>query len=216
MIWPQQLPSQPVVADLNQGKSVAPIQPPNVIDAEEPAQPAIGRPPAQHSVGAWMQSVVATCSPDQTLGELSEMLSLHQISGAPVVDGAGKLLGVVSQSDVAAYLGGLYTEEIRAAAGFYQGLMGRISSADPAVRGLLETQTVENLYTPHVHAVSPEATLDEVVDLMLQEHVHRLPVVQDGKLVGLVSTLDVMRVMRDRRALQQQAEYRPRRESQPD
>jgi CBS domain-containing protein len=144
-----------------------------------------------------MQGVVATCGPEQSLGELTELLSLHQISGAPVVDDQGNLLGVVSQSDVAAYLGGLYSDEIRGAAGFYQGYLGRFSSADPAVLRLLETQSVRDLLTPLVYSIGPEASLDEVIDLMLSQHVHRLPVVDQGKLVGLVSTLDVLRFVRD-------------------
>jgi len=200
MMWPQQIPSVPQTPPPDPGMTVAPVyssRPLSVDSAlhEERQQPTY--PP--DSVHHWMQRVVVSCSPEQSLGELSELLSLHQISGAPVVDEQGHLLGVVSQTDMAAYLGGLYTEEIRGGAGYYQGLMGRISSADPGVRGLLETKTVQELLTPHVCCVSPTASLDEVLDTMLHEHVHRLLVVDQGRLVGVVSTLDVLRVLRDQR-----------------
>ena len=125
-------------------------------------------------VGAWMQQPVVTCLLEQTLDELLELLSLHRISGLPVVDERGNLLGMVSQSDVAAFLTG---------------------------QPWRPDTTVAQLYSPTVHSVEPEAKLREVVARMLREHVHRLPVVRSGKLVGLVSTLDVLRVLRDQRLL---------------
>ena len=201
MIWPQQIPSVPQTPPPDPGMTVAAVRRTPALEVEDQTESHHDAPGPDHHVAGWMQGLVATCAPEQTLGELTELLSLHQISGAPVVDSEGTLLGVVSQTDVAAYLGGLYTDEIRDAAGFYQGLMGCISSADPGVRALLETRTVEQLLTPHIHWVSPEATLDEVIDLMLNQHVHRLPVVRNGKLVGLVSTLDVLREVRDQRQL---------------
>ena len=201
MIWPQQIPSVPQTPPSDPGMTIAPLRRSPPLEVEDETEPRQDLPGPDHHVVGWMQGLVATCGPEQTLGELTELLSLHQISGVPVVDDEGTLLGVVSQTDVAAYLGGLYSDEIRGAAGFYQGLMGRISSSDPGVRALLETRTVEQLLTPHVHYVSPDATLDEVIDLMLNQHVHRLPVVRKGKLVGLVSTLDVLREIRDQRQL---------------
>lgn len=209
VIWPQQLPPQSNLPPSQVGKSVDPIPRSRPVDDGEELTVPRHPPQRQESVGTWMQSVVATCGPEQTLGELTELLSLHQISGAPVVDDQGNLLGVVSQSDVAAYLGGLYGKEIRSASGFYQGLMGTFSSADPGVRSLLETKTVEELYTPHAHSIAPDADLDEVIDLMLREHVHRLPVVREGRLVGLVSTFDVLRAVRDRRQQQQPGVFQP-------
>lgn len=201
MMWPQQIPSVPQKPPPDPGMLVAPVYPSRPLSVDdqlqEEPQPRTFSP---DSVYHWMQNVVVSCGPEQTLGELSELLSLNQISGAPVVDDQGQLLGVVSQTDVAAYLGGLYTGEIRGGAGYYQGLMGRISSADPGVRGLLETKTVQELLTPHVCSVTPDASLDEVMDLMLHDHVHRLLVVDQGRLVGVVTTLDVLRVLRDLRS----------------
>ncbi|MFN8613628.1 MAG: CBS domain-containing protein [Vulcanimicrobiota bacterium] len=195
MIWPHHIPTFPPLP---------------AKDAEQPLHPVVRTAPpdpagpqnySRKEVGMWMQRVVITCAPEQTLGELMEMLSLHQISGAPVVDERGILQGVVSQTDVAAYLGGLYTREIRSAQGFHQGRLSQFKTPDARSRELLEGTRVSELQSKTVHCVSPQASLDQVVDIMLREHVHRLPVVEDGKLVGVISTLDVLRIQRNQRAL---------------
>lgn len=139
-----------------------------------------------------MQRIVATCGPEQTLGELAELLSLQGISGAPVVDDDGKLLGIVSQTDLSRYLGQVHSDEVRPAQGWWQ-------LVDPGVRNVLESHTVAEILTPQIHSVTPETPLGEIIDVMLDNHVHRLPVLSDGRLVGILSTLDVLRVLRDRR-----------------
>jgi len=201
MIWPQQVPTFPPLPSTDPNHPIVPIQPVQAVQAPEthqhPPLPPHPAPSDPLSVAAWMQSVVITCSPEQSLGELMELLTLHHISGAPVVSEEGQLLGVVSQTDVAAFLGGLYGTEIRGASGFYRGVLGSFRTLDPAAQSLLESETVANLLSPHVHSVTPQANLNEVVDLMLREHVHRLPVVDQGRLVGVISTLDVLRVFRD-------------------
>lgn len=148
-----------------------------------------------------MQSPVVTCLPDQNLGELMELLSVHHISGVPVVDPEGALLGVVSQTDVAAYLGGIYTEQARSGHGYHQGRLAYYNPLEQQVDPLLRQSTVAEILSTTVHCVSPQASLHEVTEIMLREHVHRLPVLEGGKLVGLISTLDVLRILRDRHSL---------------
>lgn len=173
MIWPHHIPTMPPAPTSQPFPPLAPV----VAAEEMRGVESDGQPQAGWSsdrVGAWMQQPVVTCLLEQTLGELLELLSLHSISGVPVVDDEGNLLGMVTQSDVAAFLS------------------GQPWSPDT---------TVAQLYSPTVHSVEPEAGLREVVARMLREHVHRLPVVRSGKLVGLVSTLDVLRVLRDQQLI---------------
>ena len=172
MIWPQHIPTTPPLPSHEHFPPLEPVQPSPEL---EPIGPEVRKhaPYSHDRVGAWMQQPVVTCLLEQSLQDLLELLSVHSISGLPVVDEQGALLGMVSQSDVAAFLSGSQDEQ----------LLGRT--------------TVEQIYSPTVHSVGPQATLHEVVGLMLREHVHRLPVVQEGRLMGLVSTLDVLRVLRD-------------------
>ncbi|MBN9416991.1 hypothetical protein ABS71_05030 [bacterium SCN 62-11] len=170
MIWPHHIPTTP---PLPGHEPFPPLQPVQATPELEPIGADLRKhaPYSRDRVGAWMQQPVVTCLLEQTLLELLELLSVHSISGLPVVDAEGGLLGMVSQSDVAAFLSGS--------------------------EAALSRATVEQIYSPTVHSVGPQATLHEVVELMLREHVHRLPVVQEGRLMGLVSTLDVLRVLRD-------------------
>jgi len=185
MIWPHHIPTFPPTPEtpahppLEPVAGCSPLRPLGYESAEK-RQASY----AQDRVGAWMQQPVVTCAPDDNLGELMELLSVHSISGVPVVDADGNLLGVVSQTDVAAYLGGLYGEQSR--------------GGHPQVDSLLRQRKVEEIFSPTAHCVSPEANLHQVVEMMLREHVHRLPVLLEGKLVGLISTLDVLRILRDR------------------
>ena len=178
MMWPQHVPTFPPLPETDPDHPIVPIQPAQAVQPVETHQhsaiPPQQAPPDPRSVAAWMQGVVITCSPEQSLGELMELLTVHHISGAPVVDEQGHLLGVVSQTDVAAFLGGLYGEKIRGASGFYRGVLGSFHTLDPAAQSLLQSETVANLLSPHIHCVTPQASLSEVVDLMLHEHVHRL------------------------------------------
>lgn len=99
---------------------------------------------------------------------------------------------------MAAHLGGLYSEQSRSGHGYQQGRLACFQPCDPQVDSLLRKQKVEEIFSTKVHCVSPEANLHQVIELMLREHVHRLPVLLEGKLVGLISTLDVLRILRDR------------------
>lgn len=197
MMWPQQIPTFPPLPETAAHPALEPVA------TCAPLRPLGGQPEArnqssgtQDCVEAWMQQPVVTCLPEFNLGELMELLSVHHISGAPVVDDEGNLLGVVSQTDVAGYLGGLYGEQARSAHGYHQGRLAYFNAFDPEVDHLLRQRTVQEIYSSTVHWVAPEASLQEVMDLMLREHVHRLPVLREGRLVGLISTLDVLRILR--------------------
>lgn len=111
-----------------------------------------------------MTTPVITISSQTTLQELEETLDARKISGAPVVGRDGRLLGVVSRTDLA-----------------------RRKPSDTGVMDIM---------TPGVVSAGEEATLLELSDLMLERKIHRVLVVRDGELVGIVSSLDVIRGMR--------------------
>lgn len=144
----------------------------------------------------WMQKQVVTVRTDDSLGELARVLDSHQISGAPVLDGEGRLVGVVSQTDLARHLAQLNREERRSSSGYYQGVFCNSLFSEPALKGLLTEGQVSDILTPYTYWVSADASLPEIVDLMLEHHIHRVPVLKDGQLVGLVTSLEVLRHMR--------------------
>ena len=151
------------------------------------------------TVEDWMQTSVITVQPGQRLGELAELLSRHHISGAPVVDDEGHLVGVVSQSDLARLVARTQHEGTGAdAMGFHSGLLDRSLFADPGLQEQLADRTVAEVLTPHAFWVEPNTPLRDAVDLMLEHHVHRVPVLEEGRLVGVLTTMDVLRSVRDR------------------
>jgi CBS domain-containing protein len=122
-----------------------------------------------------MRRRVARAQPDETMADLIRLLVRESISGAPVVDDKGHLVGVVSMRDV----------------------LGKIASALESNResldSLLATRRVKEIMTPLVYAVAPETSISELATTLRREGVHRAFVLEDGRLCGVVSTYDVLR-----------------------
>ena len=151
-----------------------------------------------------MTREVFTVSPDLPLLELERELATRRIGGAPVVE-AGKLVGVVSRSDVDRLIaegeeppGGdetyFWAPDLPAAA------RESITHQDRA-RVALERfpeHRVRDVMTSRVISVEPDAVLRDVAHTMVDRHIHRLLVVERGALVGLVSTFDLVREMAER------------------
>ncbi len=142
---------------------------------------------------------VQTVDADATLDELRNFLVSKSISGCPVVDKSGKLVGVVSSTDLMrnASEEGVSTEDEHH---FYRhGVDRRLAPED--LRGLhIETPSsavVRDIMTPLVFEVPPEATIHTVADIMARGRIHRVFVSHAGKIQGVVSALDLVRVLRD-------------------
>lgn len=121
-------------------------------------------------------------------------LEQHQITGAPVVGGDGKLIGVLSLWDVVhrAQVGGA----LSARSGEDFRLSGdALQKAPEDARALRFAKggTVVECMSPTVSGVAPDQLLVEVARKMCIAHWHRTPVVDsDGRLVGIISTMDVL------------------------
>jgi CBS domain-containing protein len=119
---------------------------------------------------------------DATLAEAAAFLSTRGFSAAPVIDEAGRPVGVVSRTDLLTHQGQ------RAAR-----LLGAPSRGDGRAEPAGETP-VREVMTPAVFCIQPDATAAKVVEKMLALNVRRLFVVDDaGVLVGVVSAFDVLR-----------------------
>lgn len=136
-----------------------------------------------------IMSTQVVCIPvDMSVSELADTLTRKRISGAPVVDREGKLVGVVSLADLAAHAAQAHgtiswwktefaEEEL------VEGFQLRDTSGEA---------TVESIMTPAVYQVGPDTPLKEAVETMLSAQVHRLMVTRDGELEGIVTTTNVM------------------------
>lgn len=125
------------------------------------------------TAGDLMNPEILTVDADLTVRELASYLVENEISGAPVRDEEGRIVGVVSLFDIAAV----------ASDGEDDGSGGG-SERD----GLY----VADIMTPVVHSVTEDATVSEVAAAMLKGHLHRLLVTRENQAVGIISTSDLL------------------------
>jgi CBS domain-containing protein len=177
------------------------------------------------TVGDIMQRDVTTVGPETSVRELTRILSDHGISGVPVVTASGTVVGVVSSTDVVRLAadefevgmsggpwrpGGLdgwdspdededEDEETPESAGFF---LPERSSRAPELDLELEEDAfdgyrVADIMTPVSFAMSPTASVRELADFLLRGRIHRAVVTENGHLVGIVTTMDVLRALAD-------------------
>ncbi len=132
---------------------------------------------------------------DMTVSELAQFLIDSEISGAPVEDAEGRLIGVVSLTDVASAA----AERQQAIAERRQPeyyLRGWEEKWNPEeFRGMHVEEselTVGEIMTPAVYAVDEEMPIWMVAEKMIHSHIHRLLVTRDHRVVGILTTSDLL------------------------
>lgn len=134
-----------------------------------------------------MTSPVKTIGPRDTIRSAIEMMLGAHMSGLPVVDGEGKLVGVLSEGDLLrrAELG---TERQRSR--WMEFLLGPGRGASDYVQ--THGRYVEEIMTPEPIVVEADAPLEQVVDVMERRKIKRVPVIRGGALVGIVTRADLL------------------------
>lgn len=142
-----------------------------------------------------MNSELLTVSQDLPLRELAELLVAEGISGAPVLDEQGYLVGVVSLVDVARAA----ATPLTAGGGYLQEPEGAPihECLDEAAQAQIDALTVADVMTPDPYTVGEDARVSEIAALMVRYHLHRVLVVQDRELVGIISTTDLLGLLID-------------------
>lgn len=140
-----------------------------------------------------IRDVVAVAG-DTSLDAVARVFALNDISGAPVIDDQGRPLGAISQSDL------LDAERRRSGlegSPFYYRVwngdirtMGTVTAAPRPQRGVAADVMSSPLLT-----IDADLGVEEAARLMVRERVHRLFVVDRGRVVGLVSALDCLRAL---------------------
>ncbi|UTW10915.1 CBS domain-containing protein [Marinobacterium rhizophilum] len=130
-----------------------------------------------------------------SLHSLIGFFNTHRISGAPVIDNHARLTGVVSLSDILRFDSSAQhsIEENPLTQYYYSGLEGMTPEQLGLTGGDQHGQhLVSEIMTPHIIALDQQATLQEAVDLMCQNRIHRVFVTRQGELAGVVTTLDIL------------------------
>ena len=146
-----------------------------------------------------MTTDVQSVQDDWSLETLSQFFFDKQISGAPVIDHNENLVGVVSLSDLArnSTLPASTNEE--SSHDYYQstGAVSGISQEDLS-KLKIESEsmiTVKDIMTPMVFEMTEDTAVQKAAETMLKGHIHRVLVTRDKKLVGIVSTMDMLKVI---------------------
>jgi nucleotide-binding universal stress UspA family protein/predicted transcriptional regulator len=151
-----------------------------LVSARALAARAIG----PRTVRELMTRDLATVRDDEPIGAALRKLLRRQVSGAPVVDAAGKLVGIISEHDL---LGWQAAELDR---------LTKDPDLDPQdLARRLETESVGALMSQPAVTIEPTAALAAALHLLLEHRFRRLPVVEDGRLIGILSRSDVLKAM---------------------
>lgn len=169
-----------------------------------------------------MHADVTTASPDMSVRQLTRHLADEEISGMPVVDGSGGLLGVVSSSDVVRLASEDGSVEVARADVATRALVTDPDSEeedpDPfgfflpedspihrriALQHVTESRfdaaSVADIMTPVTFSVPPTMSVRELADFLVRGRIHRAVVVDEGRLIGIVTSYDVLRAVADGR-----------------
>ena len=142
-----------------------------------------------------MNPDVMTVADDMTTDDLVRFLNEREISGAPVVDGQGHLVGVVSMTDVGRNLAEP-SDFSAPPSEFYRDTADEATLEDLGQRFVEEhTVTVRQVMTPVVHQVPSTASVVEAARIMIEHHIHRLVVTQNRQPVGVVTSMDLLKVI---------------------
>lgn len=173
-----------------------------------------------------MSTDLTAVSSELTLRDLVTLLDDRHISGAPVVAG-GKVLGVITASDVLGFeamtpavprgRGDEPDWELERAAEWEEGseapgaffsdwwaetgadLVARFENVATPEWDVLAEHTVGEAMTRSVCSIQPGTTINEAAAYMIRAGIHRLLVLEDGKLVGLITTTDIVRALAEGR-----------------
>jgi CBS domain-containing protein len=129
-------------------------------------------------------------SPDESIVEAIRLMLQRKFSGLPVVDSAGALVGIVTEGDL---LRRAETGTQRKRPRWIEFLIGSGRLANEYVHA--SGRKVHDVMTYDVQTVTEDTPLDEIVQQMERHQIKRLPVVRDGKLVGIVTRANLLRAL---------------------
>lgn len=139
----------------------------------------------QLTAGNVMTTPAIACREEAFFEEVAELLASRDVSGLPVVDADDRVVGVVSERDLAHALGNpLVRLALR---------RPRHSGATESVAGLpREARRIKGLMTSPPVVAASDTPISEIARVMVADHINRVPIVDDGHLVGVVTRHDLL------------------------
>ncbi len=144
-----------------------------------------------------MTAPVITITPDASIQEVARLMREHSISALPVVTDAGKLVGIVTEIDlITRHAPPRQPQYIPLLWGLIPMRLDDYSTYKEQVRHILAVY-VEQLMTSDPATVLPTDTIEHAAELMVKPGHRSLPVLENGKLVGIVTRTDLVRVIEE-------------------
>ena len=140
-----------------------------------------------------MTAEVVTVTPQTSVEDLAKILMEKRISGVPVVDDTGALVGIVTENDLIRKEKRLHIPTVFRILDAVVYLEG-VKQFDQDLKRMVAGK-VGDICAQDVITVDEETTVTEIATIMSEKGVHLIPVVRDGRLVGIIGKLDVVRAI---------------------
>jgi CBS domain-containing protein len=157
------------------------------------AKPGQRRERAMLKARNMMTKVVVTVTPDTEITQAAKLLLENHFNGLPVVDDRGRLIGIICQDDLIVQqkrlpLPSLFT--------FFDGIIPLTSyrSMEKEVDKILASK-VSQAMTVDPITIDPDTGLEDIATLMVNNNIHTLPVLEGGRLVGIIGKEDILRTL---------------------
>jgi CBS domain-containing protein len=137
-----------------------------------------------------MTTEVISVSPDTPVRDLAQMMAEHRISGVPVIEASGQLVGIVTDGDIyrRSEIG---TDKVRR--GWLQSFLTENNEIKDYARA--HGQTARDVMTSETFAVDPDTSIQEVADILEMHRIRRVPVMKDDHVVGIVSRANLVQAL---------------------
>lgn len=140
------------------------------------------------TAGDIMTKRVKTVYEETTLREAAELMVKNKISGLPVINKAGTLIGLISEADI-------MDDDKRSASIPRMALYGLYLIPEELLKESYNegfSLKVKDVMTRKVITGGPDTSVEEIAEIMVKKKINRVPIVRDGKLVGIVSRHDIL------------------------
>ncbi len=140
-----------------------------------------------------MTTDVITVRTSTTIPELAKVLMEHRISGAPVVDDGGNLLGIVTENDLISQNKRFHIPTVMRLFDAYI-VLESPSKMEKEVRKMAAS-TVDDVCSREVLTVTEETPVEEIATIMAEKQIHLLPVVEGRRIKGIIGKMDLIKGM---------------------
>lgn len=147
------------------------------------------------TAGDIMTRDVATVAPNTSLLDTVKLMAARRVSGVPVLDKSGAIVGIVSEGDLVRWHEGYSERQAR----WLDLLADGFELAPSFVEGIrARSQTADAVMSKNVVTVEEDTPAREIATLLHTRSIKRVPVIRDGKLVGIVARSDLVRAFAEK------------------